>query len=488
MVSVYGFSYPDDRIFTRQRLVEILEGVVGKTLGDVDTSNVFQSVIESPGKKGIAGDVVEQSILEYKKDNKQDPDILVDMQPTEVKTTGLENKKNSSLLVAKENVSITAVSLDKIDKETFEDSNYWHKLSHLLFVFYHYDKGNKGIIKAIDYKDFIIKAYKFHEFNEHDKKMLMEDWLLIHEFAKEHSANIVNDWKRLSHDLKKDLVLVDTAPKYPPRFRLKKDFVTSIAQECLNVETEQLATPITKYKQIDEKCHEFNEKYRDKSVLQLCEELSIHNDSDIKNISEILVLRMFGIQKGKLNDIKDFQKVSLIAKSLPLNADGSEKEDTKLGLIDFSEWMSSVDGFHDSDIYRYFSEHYFLFAIFQLSGDKRDGSEVFKGFKRYRFSDLFINKYVKYTWTEVRKLIRNHKLRIVESGRGSAPNFPKQGRSPKDWNKWPKNYHPFFVRGGANKSDDKHKTLEINGHRMIPQFAWIDGSYMVHELSQIDFL
>lgn len=486
MVQVWGFFYPDDRVFTHPNIDRLLDRVVNKTLGEVDSANVFMSAINSPGKKGIAGDVIEQSVLKYKKDNKQDPDILVNLLPTEVKTTGvvLKDEKFS----AKENVSITAVSLDRISSETFDDSAYWHKLSHLLFVFYHYDKGTKKKIKAIDYKDFYIKGYKFYEFNELDKNILMHDWLIIHRFALEHSATIVSDWKRLSHDLKKDLVLVDTAPKYPPRFRLKKDFVTSIVQECLFDKVERLNTPITQYQEIDAKCHDFNLKYCGKTVNQLCEELSIYNNSDIKNISEILILRMFGIEKGKLNDIQDFKKVSLIAKSLPLKSNGSEKEDTKLGLIDFEEWMAENTLFHDSDIYRYFSEHYFLFAIFQLTGEERDGTEIFKGFKRYRFSEDFIYKHVKYTWQEVRKLIRKNKLRIVKSGRGFAPNFPKQGKSPTDWNKWSNNYHPFFVRGGASTSEEKYKTLVINGKKMIPQYAWVDGSYLIHELSNIDFL
>lgn len=488
MVEVYGFCYPDDRIFHHPDIDNQLNAVVNKTLGEVDCENVFQSALENPGKKGIAGDVVEQSILGYKKDNKQDPDILVDNNPTEVKTTGIIRKKNEKLFSAKENVSITAVSLDRISNETFDDSAYWHKLSHLLFVFYHYDKGNKEKINAIDYKDFPIKGYKFYEFNDVDKGILKHDWLIIHDFALEHASNIENDWKQLSHDLKKDLVLVDTAPKYPPRFRLKKDFVTSIVQQCLSQNVYKLEQPITKYQDIDVKCHHFNQIYKDKTVKQLCEELSIENSVEIKNISEILLLRMFGVQKGKLNDIPDIQKVSIIAKSLPIKKDGGEKEDTKLGIIDFEEWAEKETEFHDSDIYRYFSEHYFLFAIFQLSGDSRDGNEYFKGFKRFHFSEDFIYTHVQNTWLEVRKLILNNELKIVKSGRGYAPNFPKQGRTPKNWNNIPNIYHPFFVRGGANTSEEKDKTLVLNGIKMIPQHSWIDGSYLIHELAKIDFL
>ena len=43
-----------------------------------------------------------------------------------------------------------------------------------------------------------------------------------------------------------------------------------------------------------------------------------------------------------------------------------------------------------------------------------------------------------------------------------APNFPKKAT------------HKVFIRGGATSSDDKYKTLEINGLKMIPQNIWLD--------------
>ena len=97
--------------FVRVELEEKLESVRNKTLGEVDTANVFAITETNPKVTGIAGDVIEQSILGYPPDSRQQPDILVDGVPTEVKTTGLRPAKQGKGLEAKEPMSITAVSL-----------------------------------------------------------------------------------------------------------------------------------------------------------------------------------------------------------------------------------------------------------------------------------------------------------------------------------------------------------------------------------------
>lgn len=65
------------RIFTKEEIESILNAVVGKTLGEVDINRVFDKTIGKPKITGIAGDVIEQSVLGYPGDNLQEPDIVV---------------------------------------------------------------------------------------------------------------------------------------------------------------------------------------------------------------------------------------------------------------------------------------------------------------------------------------------------------------------------------------------------------------------------
>ena len=98
--------------FTRKELEAILSNVVEKTLGEADVNNVFARTITQPKITGIAGDVVERSILGYPSDQDKNPDLIVDGIETELKTTGIRKPKQKSDLVfeAKEPMTITAVS------------------------------------------------------------------------------------------------------------------------------------------------------------------------------------------------------------------------------------------------------------------------------------------------------------------------------------------------------------------------------------------
>lgn len=116
----------DSHFFHKSELISILNSVVGKTLGEVDVKHVFDKTKTNPKVTGIAGDVVEQSVLGYPPDQKQRPDLDIDGVLTELKTTGMRRKKVSNRWVfeAKEPASITAVSIPTIAKENFADSNF----------------------------------------------------------------------------------------------------------------------------------------------------------------------------------------------------------------------------------------------------------------------------------------------------------------------------------------------------------------------------
>ncbi len=52
-------------------------------------NDVFGTFAGKRKVTGIAGDVIEQSVLGYKANSKQGPDILADGVPTELKVTGI---------------------------------------------------------------------------------------------------------------------------------------------------------------------------------------------------------------------------------------------------------------------------------------------------------------------------------------------------------------------------------------------------------------
>ena len=63
---------------------QVLEDALNKTLGEIDIKGDFERTINNPKITGIAGDIIEHSILGYPSDQRQAPDIVVDGVETEV--------------------------------------------------------------------------------------------------------------------------------------------------------------------------------------------------------------------------------------------------------------------------------------------------------------------------------------------------------------------------------------------------------------------
>ena len=476
--------------FHKKDLERILDECLNKTLGEVDSNNIFERTKIHPKITGIAGDVIEQSVLDYPPDTRQEPDLDVDGVKTELKTTGIKHVKKNTEFVAKEPMSITAVSPDTIVSETFYDSNFWHKLAHLLFVYYLYDSPTT--VKASQYANFPIKGYQFFEFNSDDIEILKNDWTTVRNFIRdlqEEYEDYEKEYPRISYELRPKLMYIDTAPKWPnkPRFRLKKAVVSSIIQDHFGETLEQLPKTYTSFSEIDETCHELTKKYNGKTIQELIDLLNIDVNSINKSIGEQITVKMFGGTSKKMEGIKLFNKLGIIGKTLTLTERGLRKEDMKLFTIDFGEFTEDIN-FEDSQIYDYFTNNRFLCIIFQKpNANAKWNDNIFLGFKMITFDNEFIENDVRNTWERIKDLIVNDKLKdvIVLDSEGhprknksgnimSAPNFPKSSEGN------------VFVRGTSTTSNSK--PLEIQGIKMYHQQIWIKGLYIVEKLNSQQYI
>lgn len=482
--------------FHREEIEKILDDILNKTLGEVDKSKVFDKTITNPKITGIAGDVIEQSVLGFPADNLQRPDLNVDGIDTELKTTGIRlSKKEPNRYEAKEPMSITAVSPDKIVLEEFETSNFWHKLKNMLLVYYHYSSAKT--VTAAEYANFYIKGYEFHEFSEADEDRLKNDWEIVRDFIidlQNKHEQPEEEYPRLSSELRDKLVYIDTAPKWPhpPRFRLKRQVVTDIVQNHFGDKLEQLPGRYNGFKDIDKKCHYITEQDALKTVEQLIQKYDIEQN-DVqkvsKSINEAIVVKMFGGKSKKMNQIELFHRFGIIGKSITMTLEGNRTEDTKLFSIDFDEWTDTEVNFEDSGLYDYFANHQFLCMLFEEpSIDAPLKDNRFMGFKRLSFSEEFIQKEVRKIWNEVRSLIwENRLVETVElDRRGNPVRNPKSGTIKTGIN-FPKSKNNIvFIRGGGINASVK--TEKVNGIKMYKQYVWIKGSYIVSALNQLDFL
>lgn len=471
--------------YSKRQVEDLLEACLNKTLGEIDKKHVFDRTKTNPKITGIAGDVIEQSVFGYDANSDSSPDLNIDGILTELKTTGIRvSKKNDKEYEAKEPMSITAVSPNVIIGEEFSDSRFWHKLAHLLLVYYLY--ASDKTVLAAEYANFLVKGYQFLEFSEDDKRVLEQDWLIVRNFIRSLDGN-EDLYPEISH-LRDKLLFIDTAPKWPnpPRFRLKRTVVSNIVQKHFNGSLEQLPKSYSSYDEIDKKCHEISKLYKNKTVAELMSIFSIGGKID-KGIGERLVVKMFGGTAKKMQDIDLFSKIGLLGKTIVLTEKGKRTEDMKLFRINFEAIANVDEQFIDSVFYDYFAENQILCIVFEEHDSSDFGKNTFLGFKRLSFSEDFIDLNVKSIWNRIRELVIYKELRDIpvldSNGKPkvnktgivqSAPNFPKSSEGV------------IFVRGDS--SDSTKKPESLNGISMYRQYIWIKGSYLSQRLDGKEFL
>ena len=491
-----------DHIFTRKEVKELLDNAVGKTLGEVDVNNVFQRAIDNPKITGIAGDVIEQSVFGYPADTKVDPDLEIDGKLVELKTTGLKKSgprdKSGHALQAKEGLTITAVSKDKIIDEDFNNSQFWNKLREVLLVYYLYNSDKT--VPAIEYRNFPIQGYQFHNFSEEDREILEKDWLLVKKFVQDVKSKGLSkeDEQEAMLDITKlrdKLTFFDLAPKKSPRFRLLKPVVTSIVREHFGLEFKPLLPEnnFTNLDQLKQILHRLSEKYRGKTISEIAEELKIDlprskSGTVTKNSSNLIIANMFSDKAQDLSELELFEKFSIYYKTVVQTKEAKRTEDTKFLKVDFDEWSDSQIEFEDSFIYEFFATQKFLFAVFeeQKKNDKYENNK-FLGFKLHTFSDEFIYNEVKRTWMRVRELVNEGKLVIEEIyNKDGSPRMNKTGIQQEAPNLPKSKNFDIFLRGTS--SDSTQKSLTINGMKVYYQNFWIKGSKLIEILNEVDFL
>lgn len=510
-----------NRKFTKEQVSHILNEVIGKTLGEVDTgrANQFSRTKTTPKITGIAGDVIEQSVFGYEKDSNQECDIEVDGKLVELKTTGVripkkdlkraESKTGNDynvLLGAKEGISITAVTLEPSIQYDFYTSHFWEKAERLLIVFYEYNSYD--VVSAAEYARFPIVGYCYNTFSDTEQSQLKNDWELVRDYLKEYYEQYPNPVERreklqgFTHILRPDLLLIELVPGYKkrasgsyqnPRYRLKQSFVDYIVRGHFDRSRAKheisLKESFSSFAELDHRCHELTIKYGGKTFQELKEIFGIETALTTKDFASKCVLKMFDADCKKLNQISDFNKAGIEARTITLTPAGKNTEDMKFHHIDFDEWGNRDIDFNESEIFTFFNEHSLLCPIFveHDSTDKR--KTIFEGFKRFAFDDDFIYNVVKRVWEDSRRLIHNGTLKWeyeydkngekIKNRSGSykgAPNFPKKAE------------YTVFMRGGANDSSNDSRSEVVNDIKMLPQYYWLKGSFVSEKLKTLKFL
>lgn len=499
-------------VFTWEDIERRFDACRGKTLGEIDDTGVFAG---KPKNKGVAGMVVEQSILGYPPDSRQEPDIEVDGVPYEVKTTGLvydgdTRKKTRAAdgkgdavsvggidvrkLEAKEPMSVTAVSVNTIWRETFDDSHFWHKLEHLLIAYYFYNDGNPAKVDSQEYARFPFIDYELHVWDDDDRAVLASDWQIVRDFvARVHEEGLDPDeeYPKISHELNRALLYTDTSPKWPnpPRWRLKRSTVTALVREHFSGELEHLPVQVRSFADIEHLCADVTDDYAGTTVAEIARELGYTGSLMAKSVNEALIVRMLGGHATKMSRVDAFLKADIQCKTVTFShGEARMTEDTKFVRIDFDEVMDATISWEESVAREAFTRRILCPVFREPSKEAPLADNVFLGFKWIDLDDHALEEAHR-VWEEVRRLVLTGDLRdvpqLTKSGvqrvnrktglASSAPNFPKA-----------RDAYAVFVRGDSTDSSDK--PLVINGIPMYRQYFWLKRQWVIRHLAEEPFI
>ena len=209
--------------------------------------------------------------------------------------------------------------------------------------------------------------------------------------------------------------------------------------------------------------------FKGKKVSELKVLLEVDN-IDNKASFVKLARKMMNVNSNQIE--LGIRKVSSVLKTVRLTGMKKPAEAMSFMPVDFEEWVNTSE-WKDSYLYKYFSEKTLVLFIFQQypSGKRVDDSEMtFLDAKVWKMHEYDLNHGLKEIWDEVRYLILNNKLEIIETTKSNGSVVNKNNLPSSKFN-----YLGHLRPGGKNGQD---KIQLPSGQNIAKQRFWFNAEYV----------
>ncbi len=385
----------------RKELLEKLEKIKGKKLGEIDTSHI----LDNPKNKGGAGQVIQKYLG---KDPDSDPNADFPEANLELKVTGLleYQSKKKGAFHAKERLVLTKINYMEDYDKTFEESHLVNKCNDLLITCYQYLTARQG--DNVDYKSFPIIDSFIMELSEKDEDILRHDYDIILSKIREGKAHTISEsdttylqacTKSANNKVRTNQPFSNEVAK-PRAFCLKSTFFTSIIRNYIfDMNFNSIIDDINKFKEtnLEDLVISKFKPYFGKTEDELGYELNIQTNA--KNRFAAYANRIFKIKN--LEEADEFQKANISIKTIRIKKTGSIKEKLSFPQIDFIKLANTK--WEDSEIRQYFCEVKFLFLIFK----ETNKGYVFDNAFFYSFTDDLVDDFIGYTYNKAKDTLNS---------------------------------------------------------------------------------
>lgn len=420
-------------------------------------------VSEAKRNKGNLGQIIEERFFHYSCNSDSRADFYE--AGVELKVTPYKKKQNGTLS-AKERLILTMIDYFQVINEPFEQSHLWNKSQLILLVYYLY---NKDVKSNLDYR---IGYSRLFTPPEQDVKVIKHDYEVIVSKIKNGKAHELSEGDTLylgaapkastSKDRRKQPFSEELAK--PRAFAFKNSYMTYVLNTYIlpgKKTYEPIMTTATA-DSFEDYVVEKIDRYRAFSVDDLCLEFDIDIQKKPKNLEAMLAYRILGI-KG--NHAEEFEKASVVVKTIRIGKNGKIKESMSFPTFKFKELVQ--EEWEDSVFGNYLRETRFLFIVYKF-----DANDVLRlrgcQFWNIPYEDLEIE--VKSVWEKTKKVLREG-LKVTVVNGVNRNNFPKITEN-----------RVCHVRPHAINSQD---TYELPDGRHFPkQCFWLNNSYIYSQLNK----
>lgn len=440
---------------TREDILRHAREAIGKPLREIDKTGRLET------GKGAIGTVIEESWFGYRPNSEAEPDFPE--AGVELKVTPYIRTERG--IRAKERLVCNIIDYMREYEKTFKTSSFWHKCATMLLMSYeHRADVPKG--------DFTIDEAILFSFPEEDLVIIEQDWAAIMAKIRAGQAHLLSEGdtfylaactKGANAQSVRSQPFSDI-PAKQRAYSLKSSYMTLVLNKYIfgSVENEHIIKNLSDVEgqtfadYITEKL----KPYFGLSQNQLKEKFGV--DSSAKNLGEMLLARMLGI-KGKIAYTDEFQKASIVPKTIRVREDGSIKESMSFPTFDFIR-LSKESSWEESEFYEYLAPTKFLFVIFQQTAA---GELIFSRIKFWNIPAQDLDE-VGRVWERTVEAIRAGVI-LTPTESGVKNNLPKQSES-----------RVAHVRPHGRNAED---TLPLpDGRMMTKQCFWLNNTYIAEQI------
>ena len=443
----------------REDILKRAQEAVGIPLKEIDTTGRLDT------GKGAIGTVLEESWFGYSPNSESEPDFP---------EAGVELKvtpyiRTSRGISAKERLVCNIIDYMTEYEKTFQTSAFWKKCNTMLLMSYEhlYDRPKE---------DYTIDRAILFSFPEEDLLIIKQDWEKIiakiragkaHEISEGDTLYLAACTKGANKNSVRQQPFSDI-PAMQRAYSLKSTYMTIVLRNYIfgSKQDEHIVTDWHDLvsSSFEQYLIDKVSPYYGKTQAELMGLFGIKADKLPKNLNEMLLAKMLGIQ-GKIAHTSEFQKAGIIPKTIRVQKNGHVKESMSFPTFDFIK-LSKEEDWESSELYSYLAPTKFLFVIFK---ENEVGALVFDRVKFWNIPNDDLEE-VHRVWERTVETIRRG-VKLIQTASGVCNDLPKQGES-----------RVAHVRPHGRDGNDKLPLPD--GRMMAKQCFWLKNSYIAEQIKE----